>query len=90
MNISDVIALWQFNILPDSPLNKHNPTFSIVFYSAAAATGFCHDRTNFCLSPKFLNKGCEGYQKGVAAFAFNADVFVCDGCQSSNAPVAFY
>jgi len=36
--------------------NKHNPTFSIVFYPAAVAPGFCHDRIKFCLSPKFFGK----------------------------------
>ena len=69
MNISDVIALWQFNILPDSPLNKHNPTFSIVFYSTAAASSFLHNHVKFYLSPKFLNKDCDRHQRGMAAFA---------------------
>ena len=49
--------------------NKHNPTFSIVFYSTAAASSFLHNHVKFYLSPKFLNKDCDRHQRGMAAFA---------------------
>ena len=70
--------------------NKNDPTFSIVFYSAAAAPGFCHNIIKFRFPPKFLNKGCDWYQWGVTAFAFKADMVVCDGCQSCHAPIMFW
>ncbi len=73
------IALWRFKALPDHTPNKHNPTFNIVFHSTAAASSFLHNHIKFYLSPKFLNKGCDWYQWGVTAFAFKADVVVCNG-----------
>ena len=54
--------------------NKNDPTFSLIFYPAAAAPGFCHNIIKFRFPPKFLNKGCDWYQWGVTAFAFKADV----------------
>ena len=44
----------------------------------------------FCLSPKFVNKGCDWYQRGMATFAYKADVVICDGCQSSHVPIMFW